>query len=349
MKIKLTGNLAFCLVLITVMFLGVFFVSSSAKAAGLTGTVLRLDRMTAGATPSGTACARVTTTGLTEARVKLVFPSGFVMASPSTFTITTAPMAGWPTTGGTTAPWPGMGTTAMSASGTAVVIAAGNLTTNTDLYCFNFTAAGSTNGSAGNNQIGSIATQDSGGAELEIGQYATALVASDQVVITGTVNPTFSMSLSATTATFASIANVVSDVVSAPTVTIVTNARNGWTSWVRDANNGTLTSASTSSSIPAPGAVGSNYNIDSGSCRTSGCFGLGITTSGGSSNPSAEYTGVSAGYGGSLSSSYRTIASSSAYATSDVITLRPRATASSTQAPATDYTDTITVVAAGSF
>jgi hypothetical protein len=347
---KLIIGLGLIAIAVIIVFSFLISFPKATQAAGLPGTFMRLDRMKAGETISGTTCAKISNYGAdtgTEAKVVLNFPTGFTPGTAANFTITTAPTAGWPTTG-TTAPWIGIGTTAMTVSGTAVTIASGNLTSTAPWYCFNFTSGGGTTGSAGANQIGSIQTQTGASAEIDSNNYATALISNDQVVITGTVNPTFSFSLSANTATFASITNsTVANVVTAPTATLTTNARNGWWSWVKDANSGTLNSAATGSNIPTPGAVGSNYNL-SGMGGT-GAFGLGVTTT--NTRQSSEYDGSTfAGSGaGTLSNSYRVAASYTAATSSEVITLLPRAIVSTTQAPANDYTDTITIIAAGSF
>lgn len=347
----LRKNLAPRLLLLLLVFIVSFFLAKidTAKADGLTGTFVRLDRMAAGAALSGTVCAKPSVGQLaqTEGKVLIAFP-WTLAGTAANFAINSAPNLSWPTTG-TTAPWPGIGTTAMSVSGTGVTIASGNLTSTAPWYCMNFTATGSTNGSAGADQVGTISTQTGASAAIDSGIYAVGLVSNDQVTITGTVNPTFSFTLSQTSTTFASITNAVATASPTPTVTIVTNARNGWMAWVKDANNGTLNSAGAGSNIPTPGAVGTNRDISTMSGP--GAFGLGVTTSGGSSAPATEYNGATFTNNGvgTLSNSYRPAASSTAVASNDVITLLPRAIASTTQAPANDYTDTITIVAAGSF
>ena len=328
--------------LIALLVLPILYCTQKVQAAGLTQAAVRLDRMSATATTGGTVCAKPTTTDV-ETMVMVTFPTGFGVNSTAanwTTTITNLPF-------GATA-WPGIGT-ATSVSGQNVTFPSTDLTVGT-MYCFNFAGTSTlTNPAANNSLIGTVTTQKTGPTTIDSSQYALSIVSSgyDQVSINGTINPTFSFSLSGTSANFTSIANSVSNTSSNPTVTIVTNARNGWTAWVKDANGGTLTSAGTGTNIPTPGAVGSNYDLST--MTSTGAFGLGVTTTGGSSTPTTEYNGATAGHAGTLSSTFRPMASSTAYAASDVVTLLPRAIASTTQAPASDYTDTLTVVAAGQF
>jgi len=312
------------------------------KAAGLTETVVRLDRLSASTATGGTVCAKAATTD-TETMVKVTFPSAFtVNATAANWTVTTTNLPLSATA------WPGIGT-ATAVSGKDVTFPSTDLTVGT-LYCFNFSGTTTlTTPAAANDMMGTVTTQKAGPTTIDSANYALSVVAAgyDQVTITGTVNPTFSFTLSAVTANFTAIANSVANTSSNPTITIVTNARLGWTAWVKDANNGTLNSAATGTNIPTPGAVGSNYDLTT--MTGPGAFGLGVTTSGGSSAPVAEYSGVTAGHAGTLSNSFRAMSSSTTYASSDVTTLLPRAIAATTQAPAADYTDTLTVVAAGMF
>ncbi len=332
------------------MMLPAFYWTQKAQAANLAFTMVRLDRMSASTATGGTVCVKPLTVASTEGKVVVTFPSDFTLnATASNWTSDITPNSSWPT--GAIA-WAGLTSPATVADNGAktVTFASGDLASGSSIYCFNFSGTTTlTTGSAGISKTGSVATQTGASAAIDSSNYALAVIANDQVQVTGTVNPTFSFTLSSTSANFISIGNSVANTSSNPTVTIVTNARNGWTTWVKDANDGTLTSAGTGSNIPNAGTVGTSYNLGDAGHIASGGFGLGITTTGGSSAPTTEYSGVSAGYAGRLSNAFRPAATSTAFASSDVITLLPRAIASVTQAPANDYTDTITIVGAGQF
>lgn len=316
-----------------------------AQASNLTLATMRIDRMAASTPTTGTVCVKPTAPAGTENKVVLTFPNSFTVGLTATWTIDNTYTAAWPS--GATA-WAVTSPNAVPASKT-VTFTSPDLSVGTT-YCFNWnlTTALSTGSTTGALDA-SIETQDSGSATIDKSAVKLyVLTTSDQVTITGTVNPTFTAALSATSANFTTIANSVADVTTAPTYTVTTNARNGWTAWVKDANNGTLTSAGTGSNIPIPQAVGLP-SIDLGTKTATGAFGLGVTVSGGSATADAAYNGATAGFAGTLSNNFRIAAYSTTFATSDVVTLRPRAIASVTQAPAADYTDTLTIVAAGQF
>jgi len=63
----------------------------------------------------------------------------------------------------------------------------------------------------------------------------------------------------------------------------------------------------------------------------------------------AGYVGGSTGKGGGLDTTLRTLASSTGTANNAVLTVTNNAAISSLTVPATDYTDTITLVGAGLF
>lgn len=329
-----------------------FFATQDAKAANLQKLSVRLDRMAANTFTSGMVCATpATTSTTTNIDVAVTFPTNYVL-SP-TLTDWTTSTTNIPATASV---WPNISaTTASNVTGQTVTwtYAVATLTAGTT-YCFNWTnstAALKTPVAAVSNAIGSVATHIAGPTLTDSAQYALSTISTgDQISISGTVNPTFTYTLSATSSNFSTIGNSVVNASSSPVVSIVTNARNGWVTWVKDANNGTLNSAGTGTNIPTPGAVGgASYNLGDAGHIASGGFGLGVTVSGGSAAADAAYNGAVAGYAGTLANTFRPIASSTTYSSADTVTLIPRVIASTTQAPANDYTDTLTVVAAGQF
>ena len=94
---------------------------------------------------------------------------------------------------------------------------------------------------------------------------------------------------------------------------------------------------------------GSNSTLSSG---TEG-YNFGATSSQvggtGTITVAAPFVGSGAGQGGGLDTTLRTVASSSGTANTAVLTLKNNAAISVTTPAATDYTDTVTVVAAGLF
>ena len=334
------------LFLVITLALPAFYFTQKAQASGLTKAMVRLDRVAASQPTTGTVCASPTTAS-TEAHVQVTFPAGFTVSTTvGNWTVNTT-NTGWPGSPTPTA-WPGIGT-ATAAAGQVVTFPSTDLTVGTT-YCFNWanTAALSTPSSTGNGLLGSVTTQDSGPATIDSSQVAFSIITNDQISVTGTVNPTFTFSLPTNTDNFASaLVNGSTTSTSGSVATITTNAHNGWTAWVKSAN-AALHSASTSQNIST---VGTYPTITTLSAGTTGYLMKVATTngSGGNASPAAGYTTTGSDDGGALSASYVVAAAGTAATGGDTATFTERARVASTQAPANDYTDTLTVVAAGQF
>jgi hypothetical protein len=323
------------------------FVSLTAQAGNFQQVYIRLDRLKASTTTGGTVCAKPQTAG-TEADVQVVFPTGFtVNTTASNWTVTTTNLPN-----GATA-WVSIAT-ATAVSGQTVTFPSGDLVVGT-LYCFNFSGTSTlTTSSAGNDKTGTVTTRTSGPATIDSSGYAESIVSDDQIVVSATVPATFTFSLSGNTDSFSSNLSTTTTSTTGKTVTIATNAASGWVAWVKSAN-AALNSASTSATIATAGSV-DNAPTDLAS-TTGYVLDVDITTDSGTgtgtvtqaSNYGAEYAGSNTTSGGTLSTSFQPIAASSGTTDGDVLTLTERAKISAVQAAATDYTDTLTVVAAGRF
>lgn len=317
----------------------------SASAATLTRVEVRFDRMKVGTTTTGTVCVEPTTVASTEATVKVTFPTGYtVSGTTSNWTVNTTNGA-WPS--GAVA-WPGIAT-ATAVSGQTVTFPSGDLTASS-VYCFNWTTAAALTVTAtpGASQSGTVVTEASGPTTIDTGNYSTAAISDDQIVVSATVPQTFSFALSANTDALGNLST--GSVTASPTprtATVNTNAKNGWHVWAKDANTG-LQSASAGTSV-ASTTPGTNSTLSAG---TEG-YNMGVTSSqtGGTGTISVAtaFVGGSTGRGGGLDTSLRTVASSTGTANNAVLTLTNNASISSTTAAATDYADTITVVGAGLF
>ena len=313
------------------------------NAAPLGAVLVRFDRMKASIATTGTICAKPTTLG-TEADVQVTFPAGYSV-SPITgnWTVNTTNLA-WPT-GGTA--WPGIGT-ATYAAGQVVTFPSTDLTVGT-LYCFNWAnSAAVSTGTVGNSQLGTIATHTSVPITIDTATYAVAVIANDQIVVSANISPTFNFALSNNLDALGALTTGSVFVSPSPSiVTINTNAQNGWQAWIQDNNNG-LTSASASYIIPST-TPGTNSTLVAG---VQG-YNMGVTSSqiGGSGTitVAAPFVGGATGKGGGPDSTLQSIAISTGSADNAQLTLIINAAISSTTEAATDYTDTITVIAAGLF
>ncbi len=317
--------------------------SETAEAANLQQAWVRFDRMKASTATTGMVCAKTAVTDVTESNVVVTFPTGFTLGAAGTFTVDTSNLPS-----GANA-WSGIGT-ATDVTSQAVTFPSSNLTANT-LYCFNWTSTTAvTTSTAGNDKTGTIA---SGG---NSSTYATSIISSpdDQISITATVPATFSFSLSGNSDTFASNLSTTAQLSNGVTATIGTNAASGWVVWVKSAN-AALTSGSTGATIPTIGTVNnttdsltsSNYGYLLDVTFTDSGTGTGTVSQG--ANYGQEYDGNSSNTGGTLSTSFQPIAASSGTTDADTVTLKALARVSSVQAAASDYSDTLTVVAAGRF
>lgn len=354
-KNHLTG-LATLLVFVFSLVAPMVFVNK-AEAANLQRTIVRFDRLAASTVTSGQVCAQPQTTSAVNVDVQVTFPTGFTVSTTAgNWAATTANILS-----GSTA-WPGITTaTATVSSQTVTWTYSGNQTlTAGTLYCFIWTnTAALTTGTAGNDKVGSVTTRTTAAATIDSGSYATSIVSNDQIVVTATVPSTFTFTLPVNTDTFTTNLGTTTVSTNGRTATIATNAASGWVAWVKSAN-AALNSVSTGATIATAGSV-DNTPSDLASVTgyvldvnyTDSATGTGTITQ--AANFGQEYAGgnnsdtVGGTAGGALSTTFQPIAASSGTTDGDSLVLVERAKISAVQAAAADYTDTLTVVAAGRF
>ena len=321
-----------------------------------TQAYLRLDRMKATTATGGTICAKTATTA-TEADVQITFPTqtGTDFTVNSTAANWIVDSAGLPT--GSTF-WPGMTTlttTASAVSGHTVTFPSGDLATNT-LYCFHFTDVNTlTNGSAGNSLTGVIHTRTAGAAVIDETNYATSIIADDQIVVSAVVPPTFVFTLSGNTDTFPGNLDPASVLSTAGrTASVITNAKGGWIAWVKDSQQGLfsttanykINTAGTVNGAPSTLVAGTEGYVLDTNLTTDAAGGCTVAID-------PEYDGTGTASGGTLSGTFQPIAACTgappATSNGDVITLIERAAIAGGTPAGSDYTDVLTVVAAGNF
>jgi hypothetical protein len=318
--------------------------------ASVTESFVRFNRLATGSAISGTACLK-TSTSATEASVVIVFPGGWTVSQTAgNWTTTTTNLPTDPVGGGAATSWVSIGSTASTVNGLSVVFSSGDLSTAT-FYCFNFAGASSTVGSSGNDQTGQLKTRDSVSALIDTVNYATSVVASgaDQITVTASVSATMTFSLSGNSIALGTLST--SSVTSGNvTQTVSTNARNGYVSWVQgtSATGGTgggLRSSTASSDIPSPSSFPTVTDLASAT-------GVVIDADSGTNSPTinAGYDGTNTTSGGHFDGGiFHEVSSKTGAQSGTTVTLNVRAKVTSTQAAATDYSDTLVVVAAGSF
>lgn len=330
------------------------FTPKKAEAA-VTVSFVRFDRLATGAAISGTACLETTTSG-TESNPVIVFPSDWTISQTAgNWTVSTTTLPVRPSDGAAATAWPNIDT-ATAVNGLSVTFGltgSGDLLNAGQFYCFNFAGASSTVGAAGNDKTGQLKTMG-GSPYVDSVDWATSVVSSgaDQISVTASVSASMTFSLSANAVALGTLSSGTT-VSGSPTITqtVSTNARNGWVSWVKSGTNGgggigALHSTVANADIDSPGS----HDGTPETLSTSGGYVLDVNTGSGTPTVSAEYDGSGADDGGHLSQAqFRQTARATAPASANTVTLVVKARSAATTPAANDYTDTLTVVAAGSF
>jgi hypothetical protein len=325
--------------------------------ATVTSLYVRLDRQSAGALLSGVVCLN-TTSVVTENKVIISFPSTFSL-NASSWTVDTTP-ANLPS--GATQ-WPTIaGPTVVDTATKAAIFTSGNLTNGVN-NCFHFTAGTSTVGTAGNDENGQVWTANTAaGGYIDNGLYATSIVTGtngELISVTASVSGTFTFSLSPTTAiygqtlplgvlTSAAGGNTAPNQIQA---TVTTNAHNGYIAWIKSAN-ALLHSAQVGVGSDIASVTGGTA-VDLSASTGYGAFAY--STNGVIAAPfdgavATHGTGNGTKVGQLHSTQFDQLASQTpGPIASQTFNVGVRARLTGTELPATDYSDTLTVVASGSF
>lgn len=261
--------------------------------------------------------------------------------------------------------WPGI-TTATTVTGKTVRFPSTALTAATQ-YCFNIDAGTGAadrtleNGSPGYLGLsGSVTTYDSSGTTInEQTNWATSVIADDQVVVSAVVPPAFNFTISGNTDAFTSNLDPASIIsTSGVTFSIVTNAKGGWISWVK--STGALYSATANYHIYSV-TPGSNpqlaHQLTANSATEDYVLAASIVTDAANGcvvGLDPEYDpGVATDKGGTLSTNFQTLASCTgtppATSNGDTVGVEERATIAGGTPAGSDYSDVLTIVAAGNF
>jgi hypothetical protein len=318
--------------------------------ATVTEGFVRFDRLATAQAVTGTACLKSTL--ITQTGVIITFPIGWTISSTiGNWTANTTNIVSTmkdPIGGGAAEAWPGINN-ATAVNGLSVTFPTTAFTAG-HFYCFNFAGASSTVGTAGNDQTGQLKT--TGGSPFtDSMDYATSVVAAagEQIVVSASVSATMTFALTGNAIALGTL-NSTSAVSGAVTEQVSTNARNGWTSWIKGTNGSATTGAlhsalaPTSDIIVPAGAYPTVYDLTS----TTGYV---IDADAGSGTPTiaTAYDGNTVNKGGIPTTLFQQMATKTTPGATDTVVINARAKIVSTQTAANDYTDTLTVVAAGSF
>lgn len=325
--------------------------------ATLTTFYVRFDRQSATAALSGVVCMQSSQTTPAVAKVIIQFPSTFSISGADTSWTTDVTAANLPS--GATA-WPVTGASLkVLAATTSALFLVGDLASSANTYCFHFVGTGSTVGTAGVDKTGQVVAYKSdtaGGAVVETGAYATAITSgtnSEQISVTASVSASFSFALSGGATGQALPLGVLNSATTATspyqvTATVSTNAHNGFISWVKGTSTGGKLHSATANADVTDTLAAYPTLTDLASNTGYGIFGVTGTNS---PTIAAGYNTGPAGtsVGKVNETTFNQLASKTGAQTGSTFNIGARAKPNSTDSAATDYTDTLTVVASGSF
>ncbi len=324
----------------------------------------------------------------TETTARVVFPTGFVLsATQADWAVNSTTNTSWPA--GSVAWTGIAQPTNAPAAQTVDFVSGNLASAAVYCFNWtNSTTALRTPATSGNNLAGTVTTRTGaypGTADAATSAYAVSIIGSsitaDQVNVTATVPPTFIFTLSGNSQAFSTNLDPSSTVSTAAlNISVTTNANGGWVAYVKDLSANAKTVSDTSSgnlhgALMSPTAA--NYKISNNTTNSIGTaahtntagaedYGFAVTsvTAGGggqagtpSANAAYDSTGGFATCSGNGTckmgpinpSFYSPFASSTGTSAGDVINFVERATVSGVTPAATDYADTLTIVAAGRF
>jgi hypothetical protein len=342
---------------------------SVAQASEFQTAIVRLDRMAKSTNTGGTVCLKPATAGSTTS-VVVTFPS---VTSP--FTLDTS-AGGWPvdttadpdSVGSGNLYWPSgassltnvqAGTGDNTAKTATFSISPAMTLTVGTLYCFNFSAENT-------GVTGPTLTTGSTVSDALIGRVETNLDGSnvafailntdgDQINVTAVVPPIFQFVLGGTTDTIPGTGNMdysTTNTSAGVSITVHTNAKQGWIAWAKSANQGLVSASAGNYSVNSVGFnSGSPTALSPGTVEGYGLIN-GVAISGTSTctmTVAPEYV-ASSNHAGAATANFQQIgACTGGTSDGDRFVLQERAAITITTPAAPDYTDTITVVGAGSF
>jgi hypothetical protein len=237
---------------------------------------------------------------------------------------------------------------APTASGSSATVTFAGITTETasHSYCAVLTGSAVTNPTAANSYPAVLTDGTDVAATV-----AVDVITNDQVVVSATVPPTFTLVLSGNTDAFGTLSTIVANASAGVTCTLSTNGT-GWYLYGIDSSAG-LVSPSSGHTIPAL-TFGTNKTISAGTEDYITGLPSGSTTpgtGGGSVTLPAAYSSSGLGNGAGLGNTQlRNLASYTVGPTSGAtVVVKEFTSITGTTPAATDYTDTITLVGAGTF
>jgi hypothetical protein len=330
------------------------------SAASLTQAGVRLGRLGTSATSGNDLLVtfKLNTTPTSVQKVKVTFPSGFTVTAGSPSTGSTFPN----TPASITAP-PGLPATATAATsgagaGGSILVSAltsASLTSST-LYGFTIPTGTIQNPASAGQYNVTVESENSSGTAIDTTTTPVyiygASANADQITVNASVAPNFSFSLSANSDTVPKVDPTTIQTSSGVNMVVSTNSPLGYTAYVKSAN-AQLSSAGTPGTPITNGTFdGTADTVAAGTTKYSFVPSTGAAASSfsGTMAYDGEYSVADGTHGGAFNSTnFASFVSRNGYTNADTVSLKERVAVGPTIAAANDYTDTLTVVAAGNF
>ncbi len=341
------------LVIASVLLLS-FLLPDIANASQLTQAGVRLGRLGTSASTGNDVLVtfKLNSAPTTVAKVTVTFPVGFTVATGTPAVGT----SGFPLTPSSiTAPPGSLTATSTAASRTIVVsgLTSASLT-NSTLYGFSIPSGVVTNpGSVGQYEI-SVESDTAASAPVDTTLTEVYITGSnaDQIAVNASVAPNFNFSLSANTDTVPKVDSTTIQTSSGVTMTVGTNSPLGYTAYVHS-SNAALTSATNPTTPITTGTFDAVPDALSAGTTNYGFVpstGAACSTCTGALSYDAEYAIPDGVHAGAFNGTgYASFVSRNGFTNADQIVLKERDTVANTIGYANDYTDTLTIVAAGNF
>lgn len=339
-----------------VVLLSALVLPDIASASQLTQAGVRLGRLgiSAAATNDLLVTFKLNTTPTTVGRITITFPVGFTVTTGAP----AVSVVGFPNTPAAITAPPGALTAAATAATRTIVVS--GLTSaslnNTTLYGFTIPTGTVTNPAAAGQYNVTVESDTGAGVLIDLTTTPVfifgAAANQDQVVVSASVSPNFSFSLSANVDTVPKVDPTTIQTSTGVTMTVGTNSPLGYTAYVKSAN-AALTSASSPGTPIATGTFNAAPDALVVGTTKYGFVpstGAACTTCTGAITYDAEYNVTLGTQAGSFNATnFASFVSRNGYTNADQIILKERDTVANTVGYANDYTDTLTVVAAGNF
>lgn len=342
--------------LVAVALVATLLLPALASATQLQQASIRLGRMGIGATTGNDLLVtfKLNTTPTSVAKIRVAFPNNFTITTGTPAVGTT----GFPDTpSGITAP-PGS-LTAVATAGTHDIVVSGLTSASLDnatLYGFTIPSGTVQNPASAGEYAPTVTSQDAGGSTIDstiapVYIYG-ASTDEDQLTVNGSVSANFSFSLSANSDTIPTVDSTSVQTSGGVNMVVSTNSPLGYTAFVRSAN-GELDSATDPGTPITTGTFDGSPDAMSAGTTNYGLVpstGAGCTSCTGALTYDSEYAVADGTHAGAFNgTNFASFVSRDGYTNADTVSLKERVTVANTIGYANDYTDTLTIVAAGNY